>query len=413
VVFTADDELYPPKEAVLPPKPLSNPDVQYLAVLREFLPVYPAQFWKKYDGRITYRMEPDSFSVYNYAAPWVLTNARSSPSFEERSGKDLALIAFVSMRCGRPDGTDGRSQRTKFVEDLQKISRGLVDSYGVCAKNIAWPEGYDRDKHHVMVRHKFCIAIDNNVDDDYVTEKLWDCLAAGAVPIYRGAKNVARYLPHGRESAIFIDDFATVADLAAHLEIVGADRTRWEAYRRWTREDPDPEWTEFMKIVDMRNVKCNLCSNLRKAYPHSTDCGVGEKPVSKVHVPPKAVDPPPTPGTPVAPKITEKVLPVTKDVAPPTPPPPAKGASVVPPNAKGKAPKAEVPKSKGIPVRQWSVDDVAAWLKEHAFSSEIFRQNFVDGKLLVELDDEMLRDDLSLASKLQRKRLLMAIAELL
>lgn len=55
---------------------------------------------------------------------------------------------------------------------------------------------------------------------DYVTEKLWDCLEAGAVPIYLGAPNILDHLPFGRRSAIFIDDFKDVDELAAHLKKV-------------------------------------------------------------------------------------------------------------------------------------------------------------------------------------------------
>ena len=35
--------------------------------------------------------------VYNYAAPWVLEEAESSPSFAERSG-EVALASFVSRK---------------------------------------------------------------------------------------------------------------------------------------------------------------------------------------------------------------------------------------------------------------------------------------------------------------------------
>jgi hypothetical protein len=42
----------------------------------------------------------------------------------------------------------------------------------VCAHNRDWPEGFKKDKEHVMRNHKFCIAMENNVDYDYVTEKV-------------------------------------------------------------------------------------------------------------------------------------------------------------------------------------------------------------------------------------------------
>ncbi len=54
----------------------------------------------------------------------------------------------------------------------QALGDDVVDSYGVCAHNRDWPEGFKKDKEHVMRNHKFCIAMENNVDYDYVTEKV-------------------------------------------------------------------------------------------------------------------------------------------------------------------------------------------------------------------------------------------------
>lgn len=39
-------------------------------------------------------------------------------------------------------------------------------------------------KMDVFRRYRFCIAIENTIAYDYVTEKLWDAFAAGCVPIY-------------------------------------------------------------------------------------------------------------------------------------------------------------------------------------------------------------------------------------
>ena len=39
-------------------------------------------------------------------------------------------------------------------------------------------------------QYLFTIAIENSLEYDYVTEKLWQPLAAGSVPIYLGAPNV-------------------------------------------------------------------------------------------------------------------------------------------------------------------------------------------------------------------------------
>ena len=65
-----------------------------------------------------------------------------------------------------------------------------------------------------------------------------------------------------------------------------------------------------------------------------------------------------------------------------------------------------------VSVDSWTIEDVTSWLEQLGFETDMFRKNFVDGRLLGELDDEMLKDDLKMTSKLQRKRLLLAISDL-
>lgn len=57
---------------------------------------------------------------------------------------------------------------------------------------------------------------------------MWDCLRAGAVPIYKGAPNVAEYLPGGKASAIFVDDFASYRELGEFVRKVGGDEKLWQ-----------------------------------------------------------------------------------------------------------------------------------------------------------------------------------------
>jgi hypothetical protein len=264
-VFLGDKELYSRQPQPLPAKPRA--DILYFAVLREYLALFPERLWARYDGRITYARAPHTAVVCSYARPGALpATAASVPGFHERSLGGDALAAFVSRLCtsGGIPAHDGRARRTKLVQDLQALGADLVDSYGLCAKNRDWPANHDRDKAHVMKTHKFCIAMENNVDPDYVTEKLWDCLAAGAVPVYFGAPNVAEHLPGGRASAIFVEDFATPAALAAHLREVGADEHKWDAYRAWLRTPRDPAWTKLMHDIDPDGAQCRLCEYIAR-----------------------------------------------------------------------------------------------------------------------------------------------------
>jgi alpha(1,3/1,4) fucosyltransferase len=71
-------------------------------------------------------------------------------------------------------------------------------------------------KKDVLNRYRFAICFENAREiEDYITEKLFDCLLAGTIPVYWGAPNIADRVPPG----CFIDyrDFDSYEELYRHL----------------------------------------------------------------------------------------------------------------------------------------------------------------------------------------------------
>jgi hypothetical protein len=57
-------------------------------------------------------------------------------------------------------------------------------------------QGPTKTKYAVLSDAKFCICFENARDiSGYITEKIFDCLFAGCVPIYWGDANIAQYVP--------------------------------------------------------------------------------------------------------------------------------------------------------------------------------------------------------------------------
>ena len=56
-------------------------------------------------------------------------------------------------------------------------------------------KGYVQDKIETISHSKFTLAFENARFDDYVTEKIFDAMAAGSVPVYSGAPNITDYVP--------------------------------------------------------------------------------------------------------------------------------------------------------------------------------------------------------------------------
>jgi hypothetical protein len=52
-----------------------------------------------------------------------------------------------------------------------------------------------KKKHLTLMDYRFSIAYENSMEEDWLSEKLWDCFHAGCVPVYLGAPNVTDYVP--------------------------------------------------------------------------------------------------------------------------------------------------------------------------------------------------------------------------
>src|SRR5262249_33260468 len=87
-----------------------------------------------------------------------------------------------------------RNNRYELVSELMKFI--TVDSYGRSQNNCK-PEN-DRGrvtKLETISSYLFYLAFENSNCVDYVSEKMFDGLIAGTVPVYLGAPNVDDFLP--------------------------------------------------------------------------------------------------------------------------------------------------------------------------------------------------------------------------
>ncbi len=111
------------------------------------------------------------------------------------------------------------TQRIQAIEFFEKMGEEGFEFYGRGWGNTSYKtyRGPCADKLDVLKNYRFSICYENCRDvPGYITEKIFDCFAAGNVPIYWGANNVSDYIP----SDCFIDrrNFATMDDLYAFLK---------------------------------------------------------------------------------------------------------------------------------------------------------------------------------------------------
>ena len=76
-------------------------------------------------------------------------------------------------------------------------------------------KGRAESKYETLSRYKFAISFENMALPGYITEKIFDCLFAGTIPIYLGAPDIEKYVPKN----CFIDmrDYRNYKELYSYV----------------------------------------------------------------------------------------------------------------------------------------------------------------------------------------------------
>jgi len=185
------------------------------------------------DLRMDYRFESDVPAPY---FTWNTLQALRRPPVEKTA--DAPAAAFISSVL------DGNA-RLDYVRELMRHMP--VNSYGRQLNNrvLEHDEGR-RTKDQVLARHKFTLAFENTCDHDYVTEKFFDPLIVGSVPVYLGAPNIRDFAP-GEKCYIDAADFDSPKALADLLLGLDRDDAAYGEYLEWKQR---PFRAGFMKIAE-------------------------------------------------------------------------------------------------------------------------------------------------------------------
>eukprot|EP01068_Selenidium_serpulae_P017111 Selendium_serpulae@DN6350_c0_g1_i10.p1 len=169
--------------------------------------------------------------------------------------------SFVAMNC-----KDTFNKRNDLVEYLQ--SEIPVKSISKCLNNAEWPKNASRGGRYIKsnkvkaLKHfALHLAFENQNINDYVTEKVYEALQAGVIPVYLGAPNVDEYLPC-KNCIIKVADFSTYEDLKNHLKAVLSNDTLLMSYHEWRKKPLEAEWLEKFNPVLRRGVFCRFCHYL-------------------------------------------------------------------------------------------------------------------------------------------------------
>lgn len=173
---------------------------------------------------------------------------------------------FVASTCH-----EGNTRRMTKVRQLRQFFR--VDGLGKCLPTRKIAEGVSLStgkteqeslqlKRQVLSKYKFYLAFENTNERGYVTEKVFDALLAGTIPVYLGSTVDCQALLPDPKAAIFVSDFDyDMQKLAAFLQYLTTNETAYEERRAW-RQGFDPTRLEIVhQQSELMTVSwpCRLC----------------------------------------------------------------------------------------------------------------------------------------------------------
>jgi alpha-1,3-fucosyltransferase 10 len=200
---------------------------------------YPALaepgFMAAFDLAMTYRRDADVWVPYLPPAGELAT-----PAVAKTEAAPAVYIA---------SNPRDRSGRDAYVGELMRHL--AVDCYGTCRRNRILEHDDGRTaKLRTIARYRFTLAFENSIADDYVTEKFYDALVAGSVPVVLGAPNVRDFAP-AEHCYLDCADFDSPAALAATLAALVDDEDRYAAYLDWKRTGLAPAFVAMNEAASV------------------------------------------------------------------------------------------------------------------------------------------------------------------
>ncbi|XP_010487861.1 PREDICTED: glycoprotein 3-alpha-L-fucosyltransferase A [Camelina sativa] len=159
---------------------------------------------------------------------------------------EKALAAAFISKCA------ARNVRIQALEALM-AANVKIDSYGGCHRN----RDGRVEKVEALKHYKFSLAFENTNEEDYVTEKFFQSLVAGSVPVVVGAPNIEEFAP-SPDSFLHIKQMDDVKSVAKKMKYLADNPDAYNQTLRWKHEGPSDS---FKALVDMAAVhfSCRLC----------------------------------------------------------------------------------------------------------------------------------------------------------
>lgn len=185
------------------------------------------------------------FVDYEHFFEFVKGNNTIITTYREKEKKEFCAFIASNKKS---------TERIRFVQKLMKYKR--VHCYGSVLYNMEEKKStlankgnkvIDRrkEKNDIIKQYKFTIAFENTRSYNYVTEKIYQPLLVGSIPIYWGAPNIADLF--NPQCYINISDFDSFDEAIEWIARVDQDN---ELYQSYFQETPVHVQSKVRQITE-------------------------------------------------------------------------------------------------------------------------------------------------------------------
>ncbi|KAG0339155.1 4-alpha-L-fucosyltransferase [Podila minutissima] len=185
--------------------------------------------------------------LYEITKDFALQLANTEPSFPfERKPENY--VGIMVSNC------DPKNNRNELIHAL--IDKAGAHSFGSCIHTTEMPEEFRitptnwgdwvNNKLKMLGGYPFVFAGENSSCMGYVTEKIYNALQAGAIPIYLGAVDIADFVPEG--SYVDVSKFKDFDALVDYIKTV--DRSQFYKWKEVVKKDPSQFCKSCFKVED-------------------------------------------------------------------------------------------------------------------------------------------------------------------
>lgn len=224
---------------------------------------------------------------------WPQPYGQVQPQWQRIDRLNKAVVIAGRHNAGRRR-PEYYSSRIKAMAELSRM--GVVDLFGRgwrdywSRQSISWAylrhfstlqaiyRGECNSKMDVLAQYRFSLCLENMPMTGYLTEKIFDCLYAGTVPIYLGAPDIEDLLP--AEAYIDARRFQSWTD--AWRFAAALPQSRWLQMRECGREFvQSPAGRKYFEALEnMLQVSGGRASGDYRAEAVESDCSSISRPVS-------------------------------------------------------------------------------------------------------------------------------------